>query len=86
MGFKLHHKFFASNEEISVNKLSKKKKIRYLILSESDEPPLAFSFRDSDSERESEYDYKLVSTLLPMNYKLSSNVSYSNEVERMELS
>jgi len=29
------------------------KKIRYLILSESDEPPLAFPFRDSDSERES---------------------------------
>ena len=28
-------------------------KKRYLILSESDEPPLAFQFRDSDSERES---------------------------------
>jgi len=28
-------------------------KMRYLILSESDEPPLAFPFRDSDSERES---------------------------------
>lgn len=31
--------------------------MRYLILSESDEPPLAFPFRDSDSERESVHSY-----------------------------
>ena len=32
------------------------------------------------------HDCKAVSTPLPMNYKLSSSVSCSNEVERMELS
>ena len=32
------------------------------------------------------HDCKLVSTLLPMNYKLSSSMIPSNEVKRMELS
>ena len=42
--FRISYAFWFENQVSS--------KIRYLILSESDEPPLAFPFRDLDLERE----------------------------------